>query len=315
MAIHRIDLAYDGTGFRGWARNAGVRTVQEEIETALARVLGETVTLSVAGRTDAGVHARHQVASFPFEGPIDPAAMVRSLRTMLGPEIAIHSIAPAPEGFDARFSAVRRSYRYFIDEAPFHDPLRARWVWHRGEPLDLEAMNHAAAAFVGAHDFASLCRASDSGGTERTVDLARWARASSLQPPATSQAGDLVAGVGRRASGVGPPASGLQSPESGSVPSPQLPVASPLAGVGRRASGVGNQASGVGPADSGLLVYSTTAKAFCHQMVRSMVALCVEVGRGRLAAEAVPGILESRDRNAARGVAPAHGLVLWAVDY
>ncbi|HEX5630602.1 MAG TPA: tRNA pseudouridine synthase A [Acidimicrobiia bacterium] len=278
MAIHRIDLAYDGTGFRGWARNAGVRTVQEELETALARVLGETVTLSVAGRTDAGVHARHQVASFPFEGSIDPEGLVRSLRTMLGPEVAIHSIGPAPEGFDARFSAVRRSYRYFIDEGPSHDPLQARWVWHRGEPLDLEAMDRAAVAFVGAHDFASLCRASDSGSSERTVEGARWDRSVVRRPSSV-----LATEVGSRQQAAD--ADGRRKTEDESL------------------------------ADGGLLVFAVSARAFCHQMVRSMVALCVEVGRGRLAAEAVPGILEARDRNAARGVAPAHGLVLWGVEY
>ncbi|HAX82782.1 MAG TPA: tRNA pseudouridine(38-40) synthase TruA, partial [Actinobacteria bacterium] len=253
MPVYRIDLAYDGTGFRGWARNAGVRSVQGEIEAALARTLGAEVPLSVAGRTDAGVHARHQVASFPAATEIDAAVVLRSLRTMLGPEIAVHDLAAAPEGFDARFSAVRRSYRYFIDEAPSHDPLRSRWVWHRGETLDLAAMNQAAAAFVGPHDFASLCRPADGGTTERTVESAGW--------------------------------------ERGAV-SGQRSAVSQIEGE-----------SGVG-----LLVYSVSAKAFCHQMVRSMVALCVDVGRGRIRAEAVPEILEKRDRNAARGVAPAHGL-------
>jgi tRNA pseudouridine38-40 synthase len=217
------------------------------------------VALSVAGRTDAGVHARHQVASFPFDGELDIAALVRSLRTMLGSEISIHEIGMVPDGFDARFSAIRRSYRYFIDETPWHDPLQARWVWHRGEPLDVDAMNLAAAAFVGEHDFAALCRAADNGTTERTVDFAHWARVVS---------------------------------EEG-APAPSSPF------------GGGNA----------LLVYSVSAHAFCHQMVRSMVALCVDVGRGRLAPEAVPGILEGRDRNASRGVAPAHGLVLWEVSY
>jgi tRNA pseudouridine38-40 synthase len=278
MPVYRIDLAYDGTGFRGWARNAGVRSVQGEIEAALARTLGAEVPLSVAGRTDAGVHARHQVASFPAATEIDPAVVLRSLRTMLGPEIAVHDLTAAPQGFDARFSAVRRSYRYFIDEAPSHDPLRSRWVWHRGETLDLAAMNQAAAAFVGPHDFASLCRPADGGTTERTVDVALWAR--SHQSPVSSHQ-----------PGPQSPVAGLPS-DQGSWPYPRD-----------------------GSPDPGLLVYNVSAKAFCHQMVRSMVALCVDVGRGRIRAEAVPEILEKRDRNAARGVAPAHGLVLWEVEY
>ena len=282
MPVYRIDLAYDGTGFRGWARNAGVRTVQGEIEAALARVLGEEVPLSVAGRTDAGVHARHQVASFPCDAKIDTATTLRSLRTMLGPEIALRDLTAAPEGFDARFSAVRRSYRYFIDESPSHDPLRSHWVWHRGEALDLGAMNQAAAAFVGPHDFASLCRAAEGGTTERTVESAGWER-------------------------VPTEVSSLQSPVSSRVPSLQSPVSSPTQALGAW--------PGFPSPDSGLLVYMVSAKAFCHQMVRSMVALCVDVGRGKMRAEAVPEILDKKDRNAARGVAPPHGLVLWEVDY
>lgn len=257
MATYRIDLAYDGSGFRGWARNAGVRTVQGEIEQALATVLRTEVALSVAGRTDAGVHARHQVASFAVGSVIDAVAVIRSLRTMLAPEISIHGLEPVADGFDARFSAVRRSYRYFIDEASHHDPRRARWVWHLGERLDVEAMNRAAAAFVGSHDFASLCRAVEGGTTQRTVESALWSR-----------------------------------------------------------EGISHQSSVIGQSGAeGLLVFSVAAKAFCHQMVRSMVALCVDVGRGRVGGEAVPGILEQKDRNAARGVAPPHGLVLWEVDY
>src|SRR3972149_6715378 len=110
MTTYRIDLAYDGTGFRGWARNAGVRTVQGEIERALATVLQTDVALSVAGRTDAGVHARHQVASFTTGSVIDVVAVVRSLRTMLAPEVSIRGHQPVADDFDARFSAVRRSY-------------------------------------------------------------------------------------------------------------------------------------------------------------------------------------------------------------
>ena len=268
MLTYRIDLAYEGTGFRGWARNTGVRTLQGEIEQALTTVLREPVALSVAGRTDAGVHARHQVASFSIGVDLNLPVVLRSLRTMLAPEISIHDLRLAPDGFDARFSAVRRSYRYFIDEADFADPLRSRWVWHLAETLDLVAMDRAAGAFIGPHDFASLCRAAEGGTTERTVEIAHWEREGqepfSLQPSAVSQ---------------------------------------------ERASGIGYRASG------DLLVFSVSAKAFCHQMVRSMVALCVDVGRGRVTAESVPGILEKRDRNAARGAAPPHGLALWEVGY
>lgn len=243
MTTVRIDLGYDGSGFKGYARNPGVRTVQGLLEEALARVLRSEVTTTVAGRTDAGVHARHQVVSFDTESPVELDRLERALRSMLAPEIAIRSVREAPPGFSARFSAVRRHYRYFVDEAEVPDPLRRHRVWHVGEPLDHDAMNATAAGFVGEHDFASLCRAQEGMTTERTVESAVWAP------------------------------------------------------------------------DGDLTVYDVAATAFCHQMIRSMVALCVLAGRGRLDPATVPAILAARDRNAARGAAPPQGLVLWEVEY
>jgi len=244
MPTYRIDLAYDGSGFRGYAANAGVRTVQGSLQDALAIALGHPVETAVAGRTDAGVHARGQVVSFITDEAVDPGRLQRSLNALLGPEVVARRVGEADGGFDARRSAVTRTYRYFLDDGPVADPARRWTVWHLGVALDLEAMNRAAAAFVGEHDFASLCRAAEGGSTVRRVLLAAWWRAS-----------------------------------------------------------------------DGLLVFEVSASAFCHQMVRSMVALCVEAGRGRLDPGSVPAILDSRDRGAARGVAPPHGLTLWEVAY
>ncbi len=244
MPTYRLDLAYDGSGFRGYAANAGVRTVQGVLEEALAIVLRHPVDTVVAGRTDAGVHARGQVVSFSLSEEIEPARLQRSLNRLLAPEVVARALAEASAGFDARRSARWRSYRYCVDDGPVPDPAR-RWIaWHVPRSLDVPAMDRAARAFVGEHDFASLCRAVEGGSTVRRVHEAGWRRP----------------------------------------------------GEGR-------------------LVYGVTATAFCHQMVRSMVALCVEVGRGRLSAEAVPGILAARDRAAARGVARPHGLTLWEVGY
>ena len=243
MTTFRIDLAYDGGGFRGYARNAGVRTVQEVVESALESALGSPVTTVVAGRTDAGVHARSQVISFEWSSEVDVLRLARSLDGMVGPEITVRSVQQAPPGFSARFSATGRTYKYFIDDAPSPDPLRRGWVWHVPGALDQEAMNQAASGFVGSHDFASLCRAARDRSTVRSVTSASWQRQ-----------GDL-------------------------------------------------------------LVFTVSASSFCHQMVRSMVAVCVDVGRGKLAAGAIPEILGTLDRNAARGVAPPHGLVLWEVEY
>ncbi len=158
MSVIRLDLAYDGSGFRGWARQRSVRTVQGVLEEALGRVLGTAPTLSVAGRTDAGVHATGQVASFHAADPIDPDRLQRALNGMLAPEVVVRRARRAPAGFDARRSASAREYRYRIEVGPWPDPFTARFVWHRPGGLAVRAMRQAAAHLVGHHDFASFCR-------------------------------------------------------------------------------------------------------------------------------------------------------------
>ena len=156
MPVVRLTLAYDGTEFRGWQRQRGQRTVRGVLEDALERVLGAVPKLSAAGRTDAGVHARGQVVS--FETDADPDRIRRSLNGMLGPEVVTLDARVAPDGFDARFSATAREYRYRVDVGEAPDPFTARFVWHRpGEPAVAE-MRRAASLLVGEHDFASFCR-------------------------------------------------------------------------------------------------------------------------------------------------------------
>ena len=158
MTVYRLDLSYDGTGFRGYARQEGLRTVQGELEAALATLLRANVGTSVAGRTDAGVHARHQVVSFQHDDVVDLDQLARSLRGLVGPEISIRSATAVADDFNARFSATSRRYRYRIDTRPAHDPLTRSFVWHVGRPLDVAAMGAAATVFVGEHDFSSFCR-------------------------------------------------------------------------------------------------------------------------------------------------------------
>src|SRR5215471_7983189 len=178
----RLDIGYDGTGFSGWARQPGRRTVQETLEDALARVLRlpEPAPLTVAGRTDAGVHARGQVAHADI--PADcwaaagPAA-VRRLARLLPPDVRVHRAAPAPPGFDARFSAIWRRYAYRVcDDPALADPLaRHRTLWHRSR-LDIEVMNEAAQRCLGEHDFAAFCRRREGASTVRTLLRLEWAR-------------------------------------------------------------------------------------------------------------------------------------------
>jgi tRNA pseudouridine38-40 synthase len=170
MTVYRIDLAYDGSGFRGYARQEGVRTVQGELERALGVVLGAEPETAVAGRTDAGVHARGQVVSFSWDGEVDTDRLARSLNGLLGPEIAVRSVAPASDDFHARFSAKWRRYRYRIGIGPGGDPLTRAYTWEVGRPLDTGAMRQAAADFVGEHDFTSFCRSVEGRSNVRRVD-------------------------------------------------------------------------------------------------------------------------------------------------
>jgi tRNA pseudouridine38-40 synthase len=242
MPTYRLTIAYDGSGFHGYARQPEVRTVQGELEAALFMHLGEVET-SVAGRTDKGVHAAGQVVSFDVPEHLDEARLLRSLNRQLAPEIAAIDIRQVDPGFSARFSATGRAYVYRILNREAPDPFLATTTWHFATPLDRDAMNVASAAFIGEQDFASLCRKSGDRSTVRHVRAAEWVRH-----------GDL-------------------------------------------------------------LEFGVSASSFCHQMVRSMVAICVDVGRAKIDAADVPGILAAKDRHAARGAAPPHGLTLVNVEY
>jgi tRNA pseudouridine38-40 synthase len=178
----RIDLAYDGTDFSGWATQPGQRTVQEELSRVLGHVLRlpEPVRLTVAGRTDSGVHARGQVAHAdlpPSAWDEHGAAALRRLARALPPDIRVHGIAPAPEGFDARFAALWRRYAYRICDHPAHaDPLRRHDTLWNPRPLDLAAMNEAASLLLGEHDFAAFCRRREGATTVRALRRLDWQR-------------------------------------------------------------------------------------------------------------------------------------------
>jgi tRNA pseudouridine38-40 synthase len=159
MAVIRLLIAYDGTGFRGWARQPGVRTVQAVLEDVLGLMVPDAPRLSVAGRTDAGVHAQGQVASFTAPPDLDPVRIQRAINARLGPEIAVFDARWMPDSFDARRSATGREYRYRIETGPVADPFSARFVWHRPGRLATTRMRTAARLLEGEHDFASFCRA------------------------------------------------------------------------------------------------------------------------------------------------------------
>ena len=186
----RLDLAYDGTAFSGWAAQPSLRTVQGELAAALTTVLRspEPVRVTVAGRTDAGVHARGQVAhvdldpqawaALPGRSDREPgAALVRRLGGILAHDVVVRGAVVAPDGFDARFSAVERRYLYRLaDPDADRDPLRRHdTVWWR-RPLDVAAMDDAARSLVGLRDFAAFCKQREGATTVRTLLDFSWTR-------------------------------------------------------------------------------------------------------------------------------------------
>jgi tRNA pseudouridine38-40 synthase len=252
----RLTVAYDGTDFRGFAPNAGVTTVGATLAAHIERVLGHPVTLTCAGRTDAGVHAWGQVVSFdaPAIG-LDLDQLTRSVNQLCGDPIAVRDAEVVDAEFDARFSATGRVYRYTILNRPEPDPFRARTAWHVDQPLDLRVLRLACDPLLGLHDFSSFCRLKQ-------------------MKPAQVAAGET----------------------------PPIPMRRV---VDARWDDLGE----------GVLVFGIAAKAFCQQMVRSIVGTLVEVGLGRRTAGDVNAILRARDRRQAGQLAPPRGLCLWQVHY
>jgi tRNA pseudouridine38-40 synthase len=190
----RLDLAYDGTDFSGWASQPGRRTVEGELTAALALALRlpDPPRLVVAGRTDAGVHARGQVAHVdlpaeavreaPGRSEREPLEALRDrLSGRLAPDLVVRRVSPAPAGFDARFAALQRRYSYRVsDDAARLDPLLRRQVLAVPQALDVTAMTEASAHLVGLNDFAAFCKRREGATTVRTLLDLSWAREDDL---------------------------------------------------------------------------------------------------------------------------------------
>ncbi|WP_397518997.1 tRNA pseudouridine(38-40) synthase TruA, partial [Rhodococcus pyridinivorans] len=176
----RLDIAYDGTDFSGWARQPGRRTVCGEIEEKLSAIVRTPVLLTVAGRTDAGVHASGQVAHVDVPTavlPDDPSRWVRRLARFLPRDVRVTGISVAPEHFDARFSAIRRHYEYRLTTAVYGaEPLRARDTVAWPKAVDLDAMQRASQSLLGLHDFAAFCKRREGATTVRELQRYDWTR-------------------------------------------------------------------------------------------------------------------------------------------
>ena len=287
MVRLRLDLAYDGGAFYGWARQPTLRTVQGELEQALHTILrvpaddpDETLRLTLDGRTDTGVHSLHQVCHLDVgEATLDrcvghmgvpaPEALFRRLSRMVPDDIAIHAVSVAPEGFDARFSALERTYVYRIcDDARPVDPRMRGFVLALDDRLDLDAMNAAAAMTIGLHDFGSFATPNPGGTTIREVKQAHWSR---------------------------------------------IPVSPLVPG----ASGGAGTAGGytVPAAESGLVCFTIVADAFARNMVRSLVNACVKVGQGRKDLDWFAEKMATPLREGSTGPIAPQGLTLEHVAY
>ena len=183
----RLTVAYDGTEFRGFAESDGVRTVMGELRRAVETIVRRPVELVAAGRTDAGVHGWGQVVSGELPAATDLRRLERSLNGLCAPDIAVREVAWAEASFSARFSATGRTYRYHVWNDPAPNPLLARTAWHVPQQLDRAAMNLAAAALLGEHDFSSFCRRPKPGpgfdepSLVRHLHAASWAAADAEQ--------------------------------------------------------------------------------------------------------------------------------------
>ena len=175
---YRLDISYEGTEFSGWARQPGIRTVCGVLEQAFSTVLREPIELTVAGRTDAGVHASGQVAHFDVVGEIEePERLVRRMARFLPTDVRVKAITRVSADFDARFSALRRHYEYRFSTARYGvDPLDVRGVVSWPRDIDLDTMREASSTLLGLHDFAAFCKRREGATTVRELQRFDWER-------------------------------------------------------------------------------------------------------------------------------------------
>jgi tRNA pseudouridine38-40 synthase len=272
----KLTLAYDGTDFSGWQVQPGEQTIQGELQAALGRVTGESPLPQGAGRTDAGVHALGQAASFRLEARIPAENLHRALNRTLPAAIRVLDAKTVEDTFHARHSAVAKTYEYRVYREPVCPPFQARYVYACPWPMELKLLQQAARWFEGEHDFLSFAATDpDLRSRERSsgtgFDLEEEARKA-----------ELARSIGKQGA-----------------------VRTIYASTWEARGGQTGQ----------LLVYRVRGNGFLHHMVRNLVGTMLDVGRGYRAVEAIPGMLAARSRSAAGPTAPAQGLFLDSVEY
>lgn len=271
----KLTLAYDGTAYVGWQRQTEGTSIQGLLEEAVERIEGQAVTITGAGRTDAGVHALGQVASVDIISTLACDAYARALNAVLPIDVRVRAVEEAPSGFHARYAARAKTYRYRLLLTSVASPFESRYAWHVTHALDRSAMREALDACRGRHDFTAFqSTGTDVRETVRSITDVRF----------------LTVDAGPR------PNPGASAPAF---------WGEPRADARPGASG----------AEATLLIVELTGDGFLRHMVRAIVGTLVDIGRGRWPAAEMAAIVASRDRARAGPTAPAHGLFLVAVDY
>ncbi len=276
----KLVLAYDGTGYRGWQVQPGQLTIQGELASALRRVTGEELLPQGSGRTDAGVHALAQVASFRMDTNIPASNLMRALNRTLPADIRIRSAEQVASDFHARHSAVAKSYEYRVLVCdPFTQvvcpPWMSRFVYAVERPPDLSKMQEAAAFVTGDHDFTSFA----AFDPDRAQRAAAW-------PPHVN---------------ASPVKTNVRTIHTSSWSMEPNDSCQPFWDAGGEAAT--------------LFVYRVRGSGFLHHMVRNLVGTFLDVGWGWREAGHIPAILRAHDRGAAGRTAPAQGLFLHDVEY
>jgi tRNA pseudouridine38-40 synthase len=273
----KATIAYDGTDYSGWQIQPGEQTIQGEIQAALRRVTGESPLPQGSGRTDAGVHALGQVASFALQAPIPAQNLRRALNRTLPDAIRILEVETVPDSFHARHSATAKTYEYRIFRETICPPALARYVHPCAWPMNIDDMQAAARLLEGEHDFLSFAATDpDLAARDEGREGARAKEA------ARNQQQECEADLHAKSTIRIVFSSGWVQTQS-------------EAGA--------------------MLVYRVRGNGFLHHMVRNFVGTLLDVGRGRLKVNSIPEILSAKARAAAGPTAPARGLFLHSVEY
>jgi tRNA pseudouridine38-40 synthase len=295
MPHWKTTLTYDGTPYNGWQVQPDQPTVQGALADAIHQITGESVLPQGSGRTDTGVHALAQVATFALSVPIPATNLHRALNRALPPSIRVLTLEAVPDTFHARHSAVRKTYEYRIypigkNTTAICSPMLAPYVWACPLDLDLPTLQQAAAHILGTHDFTSFAAADPDLATRHSI---------ASKPEATQiRTGTLIR--------TQTEAQTESQTEAQTEASPQM--LPPIGNIRTIFHSAWHR-------QDDLLLYRITGSGFLHHMVRNLVGTFVEAASNRIPADSIPSILTARNRSAAGPTAPARGLFLVEVIY